>query len=165
MSRPLVSAFASAFFRRPRRNSADLTGQRARETPNCFPNERKGISSVVRFLVAFDQRENGKSMIISFPCSHAILHRKYSLENHEKNLTLRASTCASSIPPHRHGLLMRDNIIQICDCALQFPPVDRLCRFTGVFEGNAEVGTASSSGFAGFDCCCCVADLGRGDDC
>jgi hypothetical protein len=23
--------------RRPRRNSADLTGQRARETPNCLP--------------------------------------------------------------------------------------------------------------------------------
>ena len=37
VSRPFVSAFASAFFRRPRRNSADFLGQRAFETPNCFP--------------------------------------------------------------------------------------------------------------------------------
>jgi len=32
-----VSAFDSAFLRRPRRNSADFLGQRALETPNCFP--------------------------------------------------------------------------------------------------------------------------------
>src|SRR2546430_936971 len=37
VSRPFVSALASAFLRRPRMNSADLTGQRALETPNCFP--------------------------------------------------------------------------------------------------------------------------------
>jgi hypothetical protein len=37
VSRPLASALASAFLRRPRRNSADLTGQRALETPNCLP--------------------------------------------------------------------------------------------------------------------------------
>ena len=40
VSRPLMSALASAFLRRERRNSADLTGQRARETPNCLPVER-----------------------------------------------------------------------------------------------------------------------------
>ncbi len=37
VSRPLVSAFASAFLRRPSRNSADFTGHLARETPNCLP--------------------------------------------------------------------------------------------------------------------------------
>lgn len=37
VSRPLVSALASAFLSRPRRNSADFTGKRARETPNCLP--------------------------------------------------------------------------------------------------------------------------------
>jgi hypothetical protein len=37
VSRPLVSALASAFLRRPRRNSADLTGQRARVTPKALP--------------------------------------------------------------------------------------------------------------------------------
>lgn len=38
VSKPLVSAFASAFFNSERRNSADLTGQRALETPNCLPS-------------------------------------------------------------------------------------------------------------------------------
>jgi hypothetical protein len=37
VSRPLVSAFASAFLSKPRRNSADLTGHLARVTPNCLP--------------------------------------------------------------------------------------------------------------------------------
>ena len=37
VSRPLVSALASAFLRRPMRISADLTGQRARETPRALP--------------------------------------------------------------------------------------------------------------------------------
>ena len=37
VSRPLVSALASAFLRRPSKNSADFTGHLARETPNCFP--------------------------------------------------------------------------------------------------------------------------------
>ena len=32
-----MSAFASAFLSRPRRNSADFLGQRALETPNCLP--------------------------------------------------------------------------------------------------------------------------------
>jgi len=47
VSRPLVSALASAFLRRPRRNSADLTGCLALETPNCLPTEtvvRSGLS-------------------------------------------------------------------------------------------------------------------------
>lgn len=37
VSRPLVSALASAFFSRERRNCADLTGQRALLTPDCLP--------------------------------------------------------------------------------------------------------------------------------
>ena len=39
VSRPLVSALASAFLSRPRRISADLTGQRALETPKALPTE------------------------------------------------------------------------------------------------------------------------------
>jgi hypothetical protein len=39
VSRPLVSALASAFLRRPMRISADLTGQRALETPKALPTE------------------------------------------------------------------------------------------------------------------------------
>lgn len=44
VSRPLVSAFDSAFLRRLRRNSADFLGQRALETPNCLPLECLDIS-------------------------------------------------------------------------------------------------------------------------
>lgn len=46
VSRPLVSALASAFFSKLSKNSADLTGQRALETPNCFPKPQKGNPSV-----------------------------------------------------------------------------------------------------------------------
>jgi len=51
VSRPLVSAFASAFLRRPRRNSADLTGQRARVTPNCFPVGPKESQNLIEMIV------------------------------------------------------------------------------------------------------------------
>lgn len=37
VSRPLVSALASAFLRRSERKVADLTGQRALLTPHCLP--------------------------------------------------------------------------------------------------------------------------------
>lgn len=42
-----MSAFDSAFLRRPRRNSADFLGQRALETPNCFPGRGREVSFVV----------------------------------------------------------------------------------------------------------------------
>ncbi len=51
VSRPLVSALASAFLRRPRRNSADLTGQRALDTPNCLPVEGDSLAAIVRTCV------------------------------------------------------------------------------------------------------------------
>lgn len=54
---------------------------------------------------------------------------------------------------------MPNDIVQVCDGALEFPAVDGLCGFAGVFEGDAEVGTASAGGFGGFDMGGCVADL------
>src|ERR1700742_3805595 len=50
VSTPLVSALASAFLRRPRRNSADLPGHRALETPNCLPVARN-LSAAKRFCI------------------------------------------------------------------------------------------------------------------
>lgn len=44
VSRPLASALDSAFFRSCRRNSADLTGHRARETPHCLPVHHTSVS-------------------------------------------------------------------------------------------------------------------------
>lgn len=54
---------------------------------------------------------------------------------------------------------MPNNIVQIRDGALELPAVDGLGGFTGVFEGDAEVCTASAGGFRGFDVGGCVADL------
>ena len=54
---------------------------------------------------------------------------------------------------------MIDHIAQICQGALELPAIDRLCCFTGVFEGDSEVSAASAGGFAGLDGRGCVADL------
>ena len=54
---------------------------------------------------------------------------------------------------------MINHIVQISQRALQLPPIDGLCRFAGVFEGDAEVGAMSAGGFALLDCGGCVADL------
>lgn len=43
VSRPLVSALASAFLRSPSKNLADFSGQRALETPNCLPVEIESV--------------------------------------------------------------------------------------------------------------------------
>ena len=56
---------------------------------------------------------------------------------------------------------MSNDIVQVSDGALELPAVDGLGGFTGVFEGDAEVGAAGAGGFCGFDLCCCVADLER----
>ena len=54
---------------------------------------------------------------------------------------------------------MINHIGQICQRALEFPSIDSLSSFTGVFEGDAEVGAVSAGGFALLDRCGCVADL------
>ena len=54
---------------------------------------------------------------------------------------------------------MINHIGQVCQRALEFPSIDSLSRFTGVFEGDTEVGAVSTGGFALLDRCGCVADL------
>ena len=73
--------------------------------------------------------------------------------------TLRSPPGTPSIPPHWHSLFMINHIGQICQRALEFPSIDSLSRFTGVFEGDAEVGAVSAGGFALLDRRGCVADL------
>ena len=73
--------------------------------------------------------------------------------------TLRSPPGTPSIPPHGHSLFMIDHIVQICHGALELPSIDSLGRFSGVFEGDAEVGAVSAGRFALLDCCGCVADL------
>ena len=54
---------------------------------------------------------------------------------------------------------MVDHIAQIRQSALEFPTIDSLSRFAGVFKGDAEVGAVSAGGFALLDRGSCVADL------
>ncbi|KAL8637115.1 MAG: hypothetical protein Q9228_005581 [Teloschistes exilis] len=54
-------------------------------------------------------------------------------------LTLRSPSSTPSISPHRHRLGMPNDIVQVCDGALELPAVNGLGGFTGVFEGDAKV--------------------------
>lgn len=56
---------------------------------------------------------------------------------------------------------MSDDVVQVGFGALELPAVDGLGGFTGIFEGDTEVGAASASGFGGLELGCCVADLER----
>ena len=74
-------------------------------------------------------------------------------------LTLTRSPSPSSISPHWHRLYMPNNIAQIFKSTLEFPSVDSLGGFAGVFEGDTEVSAASAGRFAGLYFCGCVANL------
>ena len=73
--------------------------------------------------------------------------------------TLRSTASAPSISPHWHGFLVFLHIVEVGEGALQFPAVDGLGGFAGVFEGAAEVGAPGPRGFAWLEVGGCVADL------
>lgn len=73
--------------------------------------------------------------------------------------TLTRSPCTPSVPPHGHGLLLLNHIVEVGQCALKLPAVDRLSCLAGVLEGDAQVGTARAGGFRRLDVGGCVADL------
>ena len=60
---------------------------------------------------------------------------------------------------------MIEHIFEIGDCAGEFPAVDGLGGFAGIFEGDAEVGAAGAGGFGVFDLSGGVADLVEGGLC
>ena len=65
--------------------------------------------------------------------------------------TLCSPSCAPSVPPHRHSLLLLNHIAQVCQRTLELPAIDGLCGFAGVFERDTEVSAASAGGFRGLD--------------
>lgn len=73
--------------------------------------------------------------------------------------TLTRTPNTPSISSHRHDLLLLHHIVEVGQCALELPPIDRLSCFAGVFEGDTEVGTACASGLGRLDRGGCVADL------
>ena len=143
-----MSAFASAFLRRPMRNSADFLGQRALETPNCFPVwwgwwlalSTQLLVETRASVHEFNSPTPESCPTIASQCRHAS-SQSFSIY---MKLTLRSPSCASSIPPHRNSLFMIDYVAEICEGALEFPPIDRLCGFASVFERDTEVGAAST---------------------
>ena len=145
VSRPLVSALASAFLSSESKNSADLTGQRAFETPNCLPVFHRP-SSVTTFhglcIYASSHMASFTNLLIGF-----------------RLRTLSSTASAPSISPHRHRRLVLHHILEECHSAAEFPSIDRLSCFAGVLEGGAQVGAASACGLCVVDRCCCVADL------
>lgn len=58
---------------------------------------------------------------------------------------------------------MVNNIIEVCQGALELPAIDCLSGFAGVFEGDAEVGAVGAGGLARCYARGCVADLVRDD--
>lgn len=127
VSRPLVSALASAFLSRFARNSADLTGQRALETPNCLPTT---LSSQYMLSIVF------------LPSMHPRTWRRIVLDGLR---TLSGTASAPSISPHWDRLVLGLHILEVGEGALELPAVDGLGGFAGVLEGDTEVGAASCS--------------------
>lgn len=106
VSRPLVSALASAFLSRPKRNSADLTGQRARETPNCFPawgNECQR-SVITHFMWSLILGLNASTFVSNSPFEHLaspLTSRDIAsaIETHPERSSLCCRRTASSVQP------------------------------------------------------------------
>ena len=167
VSRPLVSAFDSAFLRRLRRNSADFLGQRALETPNCLPVHFLNVSIALKMLSRCRAIQSRSPSVPLFPSEAPISTQPRSrtlipIIPHPSGIisrTLRSPSRTPSIPPHGYRLFVIDHIAQVCQCALELPAIDSLCCFTGVLEGDAEVGAVSAGGFALLDRGSCVADL------
>ena len=153
VSRPLVSALASAFLRRSRRNLADLTGQRALETPNCLPVESHVSANATRLCLPR----------IADPPIH--VHLKMTTiqasvsPKATRQLTLRAAAGGTGVPPHGNGLGLLLDVLEVLEGALKLPAVDGLGGLPGVLEGDAEVGAASASALSGLNVGGSVADL------
>jgi hypothetical protein len=125
VSSPLVSALASAFFKRPSRNSADLTGHRALETPNCFP-----MVSHQFFIPRNASSHMAASSTMGF------VH------------TLGSTASAPSISPHGNSLSLCLNIVEVCFGALEFPAVDGLGGLAGVLERDLCIQFSHAFAFA-----------------
>jgi hypothetical protein len=141
VSRPLVSALASAFLRRPMRISADLTGQRALETPKALPTEVSPNSC--------DSNSTRSTIHDASSSSESLSYSVYVLSLGP--LTLRSASSAASVPPHGDSLLVLQDISEVGEGALELPAVDSLGGLAGVLEGNAEVAAAGASRLCAFN--------------
>ena len=74
-------------------------------------------------------------------------------------LTLSSASSATSVPPHRDGLLVLQDISEVGEGALELPAVDCLSGLASVLEGNAEVAAAGAGRLCAVNGGCSVANL------
>lgn len=147
-SRPLASALDSAFLRRPRRNWADLTGHRARVTPNCLPIFRM-IYQHLQFVYLWKgpwpagNLDGGGWEVPIF-------------------YTLRAASNATAKSAEGNRLLLLEDVVQEGNSTLQLPAVDGLGGFPSVLERNAKIGSAGAGRLGRLDLVGCVPNLSLG---
>lgn len=131
------SALASAFRRRPSTKLADLTGQRARVTPNCLPEipspsaptqlqQNRDISNPSRILL--------KNSTIP----------RYPLQSPGRipERTLSGPSDGAVVPPHRNSLLVLFDILQVGDGPRELHAAHSLGNLARVLERDTEEGTA-----------------------
>ena len=138
--RLLASALDSALRRRPRRNSADFTGHRALETPNCLPVHTKRVS--------LSTSPSKYDRLISHCVDSTMVHQYLSahvLEIRECIRTLGSSAGAASISSHGDSLSLLLDVLEELDGTSQLPAIDSLGGLPGVLEGDSQVGAAGAS--------------------
>lgn len=160
MSSPLVSALASAFLSRERRNCADLTGQRALLTPDCLPTRifivspphlhtyQLSISRIcsnlhpltsIPYLPGFSGTARKQEYPLSNPPSSPLIQ---TIER--VSLTLSTSSGTAGISSHGNSLLVSNHILEESHSTLQLESVDGLSSLTGVLEAGSKIGAASA---------------------
>jgi hypothetical protein len=150
VSRPLASALDSAFLRRPRRNSADLTGQRARVTPNCLP-VAEIVSNALQLPFVPNSLWSGKPHSPVPPIPTPKKKTKQARPSRKRtpwmsNRTLRGAADAAAVASHGDGLLLLKDVLEELLGTRELPAVDSLGSLAGVLERNTKVGAARAGG-------------------
>lgn len=170
MSRPLESAFDSAFLRSWSRNSADLTGQRARETPQALPichfvsffpcNLSDCHSSILFVQLSFLQVDIDRSSFqalyenrssSTFPPIEMASNRLelVTIASTGSSRTLGSAADGAAVAAHGDSLALLLDVLEELDGALELPAVDGLGGLAGVLEGHTQVGTAGAGRLGG----------------
>ena len=118
------------------RISADLTGQRALETPKALPAQVSPCSCNCQHRLCFQRPKDGPPL--QFP-----MYPLY--ESSVGLLTLSSASNAAGVPPHGDSLLVLQDISEVGKGAVKLPAVDSLSSLAGVLEGYAEVAAAGAS--------------------
>jgi hypothetical protein len=160
VSRPLVSALASAFLRRPRRISADLTGQRALETPKGLPAEVSHYPCKISSDASSTRRSSQSIAVPSLPVFPSVqILIVHLCVRSRGSLTLSGASSGTGVAAHGNGLLVVEDVAKVGEGALKLPSVDGLGGLAGVLERNTEVGAASAGALCVVEVGCSVTNL------